>query len=128
MRTQNKLDLKITRPEGHKHTFYVYGNYGSIPFSVFQISFSLIFLTNVVEVTLGIPLNIYNALLGGKPQNVLRSPERTSNPESGRRSSVFWKMSPQPHLLQGCASCDTLIAPRFCLSKGGVGSLYLLAT
>lgn len=33
MRTQNKLDLKRTRPEGHKHTFYVYRNYGSIPFS-----------------------------------------------------------------------------------------------
>lgn len=36
VRTQNKLDLRRTRPKGHKHTFYVYGNYGSIPFVVFK--------------------------------------------------------------------------------------------
>lgn len=34
----------------------------------------------------------------------------------------------QPHLLQGCASCDALIALHFCLSEGGVESLYLQAT
>lgn len=128
MRTQNKLDLKRTRPEGHKHTFYVYGNYGSIPLSVFQVSFYLIFLTDVVEVTLGIRVNLYNALVGGEPQNMPRIPERTSNPEGGRKSNVFLKVSPRPHLSKGGASSDTLTALHFCPFKGVVESWCILAS
>lgn len=80
-----------------------------------------------MEVTLGIPVNLYNAIMGGEPQNMPRTPERTSNPEDGRKNNVFLKVSPRPHLSKGAASSDTLTALHFCPSKGVV-AWCILAT
>lgn len=102
MRTQNKLDLKRTRPEGHKHTFYVYVNYGSIPFIVFQISFYLIFLTNIVGAMGHSFKSLYRSYIRWTPESAENSRKNTRPRRWQKRKCVLGEVtsaSPVPRKL-----------------------------